>query len=85
MTRKKYPPNHPVSALQTALSGRYVQRAFVVAVLVGTILNAINQGDVIVAGDGVAWLKFALTYCVPFCVSTFASWTAIMENGQRND
>ena len=46
------------------------------SLIVGTILNMINQGDHL-AGDGtVNWFKFGLTYCVPFCVATFGAFAA---------
>ena len=50
-------------------------RALKVALLVGTILVAINQGDAILSGALTAehWLKIALTYCVPYAVSTYSS------------
>ncbi|MCA1695242.1 MAG: nitrate/nitrite transporter NrtS [Actinobacteria bacterium] len=39
--------------------------------VVGTILFAINQLDVVVAGHATTttWIKIAVTYLVPFCVS----------------
>ena len=50
-------------------------RAGKVALIVGTILVAINQGDVIVAGAITTehWFKIVLTYCVPYCVSTYSA------------
>ena len=49
-----------------------------VAVVVGTILLAINQLDVLLAGraTGVTWLKIALTYLVPFLVANYGIVTA---------
>ncbi|HEV8439317.1 MAG TPA: nitrate/nitrite transporter NrtS [Methylomirabilota bacterium] len=47
-------------------------RSLVIAALVGTILVAINQGDLLVAGPwpaALAW-KVPLTYLVPFLVAT---------------
>ena len=48
-----------------------VRRALVTALLVGSVLTLINQGDRLLAGDVSAplLLKVALTYCVPYCVS----------------
>ena len=48
---------------------------FKVAAVVGTILNAINQGDRLLALrlDEVVWWKIGLTYLVPFCVSVFSA------------
>jgi hypothetical protein len=46
-----------------------------VAAVVGTVLNAINQGDSLLAlrWNEVVWWKVALTYLVPFCVSVFSA------------
>ena len=49
------------------------------AVVVGTILVAINHGDAIVRGD-IEWLrllKIVLTVLVPYAVSTLSSVQAI--------
>lgn len=45
-------------------------RALSMAAVIGTILNAINQGDVILHGQHINWLKIALTYLTPYIVST---------------
>ena len=52
-----------------------VLRAAKTSVLVGTILVAINHGDALIAGqlDLVRLAKIALTFAVPYCVSTYAS------------
>jgi hypothetical protein len=44
-------------------------------VVVGTILTAINQGNVLLAGHfpPILWWKIPLTYCVPYSVATFAA------------
>mgnify|MGYP001825792366 CR=1 FL=1 len=57
-----------------------VRRGCKVGAIVGTILVAINQGGAILAGH---WslpvgFKILLTYCVPYCVSTYASVSAIL-------
>jgi hypothetical protein len=49
------------------------RRAFLTALVVGTILNLINQGDALVAGGHVVVAKLLLTYCVPYCVSTYGA------------
>ena len=56
-----------------------VTRALKVASLVGTILVAINQGDVLLQGNVTPEIvaKILLTYCVPYSVSTYASVEAI--------
>ncbi|MDP6690852.1 MAG: nitrate/nitrite transporter NrtS [Alphaproteobacteria bacterium] len=60
---------------QMAFGDKTPKKAFLTALVVGTILTAINHGDVILAGDAPPLLKVALTYCVPYCVTT---WGAIM-------
>ena len=53
-------------------------RTAAVAVVVGTILLAINQLDVLLAGrdTGASWLKIALTYLVPSLVADYGIVTA---------
>jgi hypothetical protein len=48
------------------------------AVVVGTILVGINQGDLLLRGavSGVLLAKLALTYCVPYAVSTYGALMA---------
>lgn len=49
-----------------------------VAIIVGTILNLINQWDVLInlAFDKVNYYKFVLTYLVPFGVSVYSTIVA---------
>jgi hypothetical protein len=49
---------------------------------VGTILFAINQLDVVLAGRAtwVTWLKAALTYLVPFFVANYGVLVASRVN-----
>ncbi|MFK7895886.1 MAG: nitrate/nitrite transporter NrtS [Myxococcota bacterium] len=53
-----------------------LKRSAKVAVVVGTLLVLLNQGDAIFAGPPFAqtllW-KVPLTYCVPFCVATYGA------------
>ncbi len=52
-----------------------LSRGIKVGVVVGTLLTAINYGDVLFTGEllPVMYGKIFLTYCVPFCASTYAS------------
>jgi len=61
---------------QLACSDGTPRKAFGVAVVVGIILNAINQGDAFVTGAAVNWLKIGLTFLVPYCVATYGAVTA---------
>ena len=63
------------------LSGVEVRCALKVAVVVGTILNLINQGDVVWGEAELNTFKAGLTYCVPFCVSLFGAHMALRRRG----
>ncbi len=56
-----------------------VQRSCKLAVIVGSLLIVINYADRLIAGTltDVDYLKMIMTYCVPYCVSTYASVAAI--------
>jgi len=67
-----------------ATSRSVVQRATVVALVVGSILVIINHGDAIVRGDLSAGrlLRIALTIAVPYCVSTYSSVSALRDSAR---
>ena len=67
------------SWIKIALRRDVVIRGLKVGGIVGTVLIAINQGDLLLAGNlpADALWKIPLTYCVPYCVSTYASVQAI--------
>ena len=44
-----------------------------VALVVGVILNGINQGDVLLGGGKIDWAKMALTFLVPYFVATYGA------------
>jgi hypothetical protein len=59
-----------------------VRRSGMIALIVGSVLLAINQGDVLLAGRwdaSLAW-KAPLTYAVPFIVAT---WGALLSSRER--
>lgn len=49
------------------------RRSFIVALIVGTVLNLINQGDALLSGTKLNLIKLLLTYSVPFCVATYGA------------
>jgi hypothetical protein len=63
-----------------ASSNRVPRRSFKVALVVGTVLTAINQGDRLLASEGVDFTKVLLTYLVPYCVATYGAVTARMDS-----
>src|SRR5215212_5547395 len=56
-----------------AISDGVPKRSLIVALVVGTILNLINQGDALVSGAALDTTKLLLTYLVPYCVSTYGA------------
>lgn len=73
------------SWLEIARRRDIVQRSLKVASIVGTILAMINYWDRLIpySLDFNAWVKIALTYCVPYCVSTYASVGATLAGSQE--
>ena len=55
-----------------------VSRSALIALIVGTVLTGINQGDVLFTGHvtGALLWKIPLTYAVPFVVATLGAMTA---------
>lgn len=51
------------------------KRSLYTALVVGSILTAINQGHVILAGEMPNFVKIGLSYVVPFCVATYGAVT----------
>jgi hypothetical protein len=49
------------------------KRSLVVALIVGTVLNLINQGDALVAGARLNLTKLILTFVVPYAVATYGA------------
>ncbi len=53
---------------------KYLQkRALVIALVVGTMLNCINQGPEVLDGGSLNWFKLVLTYIVPYFVSVYSA------------
>ena len=56
-----------------AFGDRTPKRALMTALVVGKILTLINHEDVILEGGYLNYGKVYLTYCVPFCVTTWGA------------
>jgi hypothetical protein len=55
-----------------------VRRSVVIALVVGSTIIALNQGDVLLAGalTPLVLVKILVTPCIPFCVSLFGAYAA---------
>ena len=59
--------------LRLAFGHGTLKRALLTTMVVGTILTLINHGDIILEGGSLNYVKVSLTYCVPFCVTTWGA------------
>lgn len=59
--------------LRTVCQGNIVRAAIRIALVVGTILNLINQGDRLFSGLPLSWFHVALNYLVPYCVASYSA------------
>ena len=71
--------------LKCAMERGVVVRALKIALPVGLILAAINHGDALFSGrlDRIAVTKIALTFVVPYVVSTISSVAALRGAGAQ--
>ena len=69
----------PTSIVSQVFSGDILKKSLIVALIVGTILNAINQGDGLLAGGPITAWKILLTYAVPFFVASYGAFNAIRQ------
>lgn len=68
-------------AFRETFAWRSVRRSLLVALIVGTALNAINQGPEILDGEWPNIWKLGLTYLVPFLVASFGGYAALKDKG----
>lgn len=62
-----------------------IKRALIIALVVGSLLNIINQFDALFGSSNFNWFKASLTYCVPFGVSLVSSWLASRDARSQQD
>jgi hypothetical protein len=72
-------------ALQCGMSDGIPRRSLFAALVVGTILNLINQGDALFGTVPVNWFKITLTYFVPYAVSTYGAASVRMRQVEPAD
>jgi hypothetical protein len=73
--------------LELAISSKVVRSAVKVSIIVGTILALINHGGSIfrLALSTENLFQIALTYLVPYCVSTYSSVRAIQAHPRETE
>jgi len=55
-----------------------VRRSLIIAVIVGSVIIIVNQGDLLMSGhvSPLLWFKIGITPCVPFGVSLYGAYLA---------
>ncbi|MBI2379457.1 MAG: nitrate/nitrite transporter NrtS [Gammaproteobacteria bacterium] len=59
--------------LRAAAKPGILVRSMRISLLVGMVLNLINQGDALLAWHAISWAQVALNFLVPFCVATYSA------------
>jgi hypothetical protein len=72
-----------MTAFSIASSPPVVRLAARMSLIVGSLLNLINQGDALFGARPVDVFKLCLTYMVPYCVATYSA-TSITLQRQRD-
>ena len=71
----------PREASRLLVCRRALRTTLPVAMVVGTVLSAVNQAGIIAAGQasGATWARVGANYLVPFCVSSFGFLSACRD------
>ncbi len=80
------PTSQQTAKLSTLVFGDGTPRkALATAFVIGTLLTAINHGDTILLGQFPPMIKVLLTYCVPYCVTTWGAVTGKLAQARRHN
>ena len=71
------------SLFDCALRPHVVRNAIRISLVVGTILNLINQGEGLVTTGSFSWPHFVLNYIVPYCVASYSAANNEMAHGRQ--
>lgn len=79
--------HRPRDALRLLLSGATVRTCLPIALVVGTVLSLVNQGDVVASGmgSGVVVGKVLANYAIPFLTSSTGALLAVRDRPLRRD
>ncbi len=71
--------------MQASMSWRIVMNSLKIALVVGTLLNLINQGEVLLHGNDISWFHLLLNYLVPYCVASYSAAKNEIARERSND
>ena len=69
--------------MRFAFSPTLVKRSINTAIVVGSLLNLINQRHAIFGEADILWVNLLLTYLVPYCVSTYSGAMSTIANQEN--
>jgi hypothetical protein len=74
-----------IEACRYCAQRQHLRRTLRIALVVGVVLTAINQLDVILSGDATAstWVKCGLNFVVPFVVSNLGLLSGRAGRGEQ--
>ncbi|AYH43846.1 nitrate/nitrite transporter NrtS [Azoarcus sp. DN11] len=76
--------SRPVAVLCAACRPEIASAALKVSLVVGVMLNGVNQGGVLLDGGAIDWGRGLLNFLVPYCVSSYsAALNATRECGRN--
>lgn len=59
--------------IQLATSPHVAKNAFKIALVVGSLLNLINNAQNVLAGGSIPWAGVLLNFVVPYCVASYSA------------
>ncbi|GBL03528.1 nitrate/nitrite transporter NrtS [Glaciecola sp. KUL10] len=77
-TAPKHAKN-PKSAIEILMSGPLIKRSAITMLIVGAILNLINQHQALFGNEALNWISLCLTFLVPYCVSAISGTLTFMK------
>lgn len=70
---------------QLLLKRQIMTNALRVALVVGALLNLINQGSAFIEGLGIAWGQVLMNFMVPYCVASYSAARNEIERNKKNE
>lgn len=71
--------------LRAARSRPIVISALKVSLVVGSVLNLINQSGRLMAGEDLSWMHLLLNYLVPYCVASYSAAKNQISKADNDD
>jgi hypothetical protein len=71
--------------LSATLSHHIALNSFKISLVVGTLLNLINQGENMLHGDTISWFHLMFNYLVPYCVASYSAAKNEIELKESDD